>query len=485
MFDIRPILFIVGLLLTVLGTAMLIPALVDLALGHADWQIFAASFAVTIFVGVALTISARSSARMLNTRQAFVLTTLAWVVMAAFGALPLRFSELNMSYTDAFFESMSGITTTGSTVIVGLDGAPPGILLWRALLQWLGGVGIIVMALSVLPMLRVGGMQLFRMESSDTSEKALPRATQIAAAITVIYLALTLFCTVGYALVGMTWFEAVAHAMTTIATGGFSTSDGSIGHFNSAGVDAVATLFMILGSLPFLLYLRVVRGYGNMAALFQDRQVQWFLAIVAIAVTVMTVYLMNQQPDLAFLEALQLTSFNVTSVITGTGYATTDFGAWGTFAVGALFLLMVVGGCAGSTTCGIKVFRFQVLYASTSAQLAKLLHPHGVFTPYYNGKPIPDSVSESVMSFFFLFALSFSVLAMALAAMDLDFLTSMSAAATAIANVGPGLGDRIGPASTFTDLPDPAKWLMAFGMLLGRLEVFTVLVLLMPRFWRS
>ncbi|MCB9958533.1 MAG: TrkH family potassium uptake protein [Rhodospirillaceae bacterium] len=485
MFDLRPVLFVIGLLLTVLGTAMLIPAMVDLAMGSADWQIFAASFAVTIFVGVALAISARTDVRTLDTRQAFVLTTSAWVVMAAFGALPMVFSELELNYTDAFFESMSGITTTGSTVIVGLDFAPPGILLWRALLQWLGGVGIIVMALSVLPMLRVGGMQLFRMEGSEASEKALPRATQIAAAIILIYLALTILCTVAYVLVGMTWFEAVAHSMTTIATGGFSTADQSIGQYQSLGVDVVATIFMILGSLPFLLYLRMVRAVGNPAPLLKDRQVQWFLAILALAIATMTFYLLSQHPELSLGDALQLTTFNVTSVMTGTGYASADYGQWGSFAVGALFLLMVVGGCAGSTTCGIKVFRFQVLYASTSALLARLLHPHGVFTPYYNGKPIPETVSESVMSFFFLFALSFCVLALGLAAMGLDFITSMSGAATAIANVGPGLGEQIGPAGTFTNLPDAAKWLMSFGMLLGRLEVFTVLVLFLPSFWRS
>ena len=485
MFDIRPILFVLGVLLSVLAVAMLIPAAVDLAVGSADWQIFAASAAVTIFVGVALAISARSAVRDLNTRQAFVLTTLAWLVIAAFAALPLAFSELELSYTDAFFESMSGITTTGSTVIVGLDTAPPGILLWRALLQWLGGVGIIVMALSVLPMLRVGGMQLFRMESSDTSDKALPRATQIAAAISLIYLALTMVCAVAYVLAGMSWFDAVAHAMTTLATGGFSTVDGSVGHFDNPGVDGVATLFMILGGLPFLLYLRVVRGYGSPMPLLRDSQVRWFLSILAIAVTIMTIYLMANHPGMAFGEALRLSSFNVTSMVTGTGYASTDFSAWGTFAVGAFFLLMVVGGCAGSTTCGIKVFRLQVLHATTSAQLAKLLHPHGVFTPHYAGKPIPETVAESVMSFFFLFALCFCVLALGLAAMGLDFLTSMSGAATAIANVGPGLGDQIGPAGTFTNLPDAAKWLLAFGMLLGRLELFTVLVLFLPRFWRT
>lgn len=482
MLDVRPILFVLGLLLSVLAAAMLVPAAVDLAAGNEDWQVFGASAAVTLFVGVALAITSRGTPTDLNVRQAFVLTTMTWVVTAAFGALPFAFSELNLSYTDAFFESMSGVTTTGSTVIIGLDSAPPGLLLWRALLQWLGGIGIIVMALSVLPVLRVGGMQLFRMESSDTSEKVLPRAAQIASAIGLIYVALTLICAACYALLGMSWFDAIAHAMTTIATGGFSTSDQSIGLFDSAGIDFVAATFMLLGGMPFVLYLRAVRG--NPGALLRDSQVRWFLAIAFTAVAVMTVYLMDQFSALPFLDALRLSAFNVISVMTGTGYATDDFSLWGTFAVVGLFLLMVVGGCAGSTTCGIKIFRFQVLYATTRAQLAKLLHPHGVFTPYYNDKPIPETVAESVMSFFFLFALCFCLLAAGLSLMGLDYLTSMSGAATSIANVGPGLGDVIGPAGTFAPLPDAAKWLLAFGMLLGRLELFTVLVLLAPSFWR-
>lgn len=471
------------MLLSVLAGAMLVPAALDLASGSPEWQVFAASAAVTVFVGVALTITSRGQPFNLNLRQTFVLTTATWVMLPAFAALPFTFSDLRLSYTDAFFEAMSGITTTGSTVIVGLDSVPPGLLLWRAMLQWLGGIGVIVMALSVLPMLRVGGMQLFRTESSDTSEKVLPRAAQIASSIGLIYLALTLICAACYALAGMTWFQAIAHAMTTVATGGFSTSDQSVGLFDNAAVDYVATVFMIMGGLPFVLYLRAVRGQPW--ALIRDSQVQWFLSIVAIAISSMTLYLWAWHPEIGLLEALRLCAFNVTSIITGTGYATTDFGLWGSFAIGAFFFLMVIGGCAGSTTCGIKIFRFQVIYATASAQLNRLIHPHGVYTPYYNRKPIPEAISESVMSFFFLFALCFSALALGLSLMGLDFLTSMSGAATAIANVGPGLGPVIGPAGTFAPLPDAAKWLLAFGMLLGRLELFTVLILLSPQFWKS
>jgi len=478
--DSRPILFIIGILMSTLALAMCLPAVADAAVHNPDWQVFALAAAFTLLIGVMLMITARSPSRSLNQRQAFVLTTLSWTAIPAFGALPFTFSELDMTYTDAFFEAMSGITTTGSTVMTGLDFAPPGILLWRALLQWLGGIGIIAMAIAILPMLQVGGMQLFRTESSDKSDKVIPRAAQLITFIGFIYLGFTLVCALSYWLAGMTGFDAVAHAMTTIATGGFSTSDQSVGRFSSPAVDAIACIFMILGSLPFVLYLRALRG--NPGALWRDSQVRWFLATILIAIVAVSSYLCLKL-GLGPIRAVELASFNVVSIITGTGYATTDFGLWGSFPVTIFLFLMVIGGCAGSTTCGIKIFRFQVLYATAVTQVRHLLEPHGVFIAYYNGRPISESVSDSVMSFFFLYAASFAVIAVGLGLIGLDFLTAMSGAATAISNVGPGLGDVIGPAGTFVSLPDSAKWLLSLGMLMGRLELFTVLVLLAPAFW--
>ncbi|MFQ5955044.1 MAG: TrkH family potassium uptake protein [Kiloniellales bacterium] len=481
MIDYRPILFICGLLMATLAAAMVIPAVVDAAVGNPDWQVFTASAVVTLFIGVSLILTNRTRGRSLNLRQAFVLTTMAWIVIAAFGALPFAFSELELTYPNAFFEAMSGITTTGSTVIVGLDYAPPGILLWRALLQWLGGIGIIVMAVAVLPMLQVGGMQLFRLESSDKSEKAMPRATEIAGGIGIIYFVLTLICAAAYGFAGMNGFEAITHAMTTIATGGFSTSDASIGYFGNLPIEWIAIVFMILGGMPFVLYLKAVRG--DPAALLRDSQVRWFLSIIVIAVATLAVY-HGWQNGVPPLEAVRHTAFNAVSIMTGTGYVTTDFGLWGHFAMPAFVFLMFIGGCAGSTTCGIKIFRFQVLYATARTQALRLVRPHGVFIAYYNGKPIPDTVAESVMSFFFVFVLCFGALALGLGVLGLDFLTAVSGAATAIANVGPGLGEVIGPSATFATLPDAAKWLLSAGMLLGRLELFTVLVLFAPSFWR-
>ena len=480
MIDTRPILMVLGILLATLGIAMLIPAAADAAVGHVDWLVFCVAAGVCTFIGGALALAARGHARAITNRQAFILTVAAWIVIPAFAALPFSFSELNLSYTDGFFEAMSGLTTTGSTVITGLDHAPPGILLWRALLQWLGGIGIIVMAIAILPLLRIGGMQLFRLESSDTSEKVLPRAAQIAAASAGIYLALSTFCAGALWLAGMPFFDAAIHAMTTLATGGFSTSDRSIGGFESAGVDWIVIAFMLLASLPFLIYFQAVRG--RPLVLWRDSQVRWFFAIVTVCIALMTLWTVSEV-DLAPAEAFRHSAFSVVSIVTGTGFATMDYTAWGSFAVTGFFFLTFAGGCAGSACGGIKMYRFQVLYETGRVQMSRLVRPHGVVVPRYNGRPIPESAIDSVMSFFFLFALVFGLLVLALSMLGLDFTTALSGAATAMSNVGPGLGEIIGPTGTFQTLPDGAKWLLSAGMLLGRLELFTVLVLFTRRFW--
>ncbi len=481
MLDPRPIFFILGLLLVTLGVAMCVPVLFDLVADNQDWTVFAGSASVCVFIGVSLTLTMRTDVMRLGVRQAFLLTTLTWLVTALFGALPFALADLGLSYTDAVFEAMSGITTTGSTVIVGLDHAPPGILIWRAMLQWLGGVGIIVMAVAVLPMLQVGGMQLFRTESSEKTEKALPRVAQTVMAIGAIYLGLTALCAFFYWLAGMRGFDALAHSMTTVATGGYSTSDDSLGAFNPT-IQWIAILFMLSGSLPFVLYIQAVRG--SILPLLRDSQVRTFLSIVLILVTLLAAWkvIENGEP---LGPSVRLAAFNLVSVMTGTGYSSDDFSLWGPFALTLLFFAMFIGGCSGSTTCGLKVFRLQVLYAATAAQAGRLLRPHGVFIPHFNRKPIPEAVTESVLSFFFVYVLCFGALAVGLGATGLDFLTAVSSAATSIANVGPGLGPVVGPAGNFAALPDTAKWLMTFGMLLGRLELFTVLILFAPAFWRT
>jgi trk system potassium uptake protein TrkH len=480
--DLRPIVLVIGMLLTTLAVGMCVPAAVDAYVGNPDWQVFAAAAAVTSFIGVTMTLTSRAGDTRFSVRQAFLLTTLSWLVLTMFAALPFMFSVLDMSYTDAFFEAMSGITTTGSTVITGLDSVPPGLLLWRAILQWFGGIGIIIMAIAVMPMLRVGGMQMFRVEAFETEGKALPRAAHISAALTLIYVVLTVIWAIALWLAGLDGFDAVAHAMTTIATGGFSTHDKSIGAFDSALVDVIVTLGIVVASLPFLLYFKAIQG--DVRSLARDSQVRGFFAVVSVIVLATAGWLwLNNGIDP--LQALRFASFNVLSIISGTGYSTSEFDAWGSFAMPVFLFIMVIGGCAGSTTCGIKIFRFQVLYAAARGQLHHLLQPHGVFVPYYNRRPVAEEVVTSVLGFFFLYGLSLALLAVALGLLGLDFVTAISGATSAISNVGPGLGPVIGPAGTFQTLPDSAKWLLAGGMLLGRLELFAVFVLFTRSFWRG
>jgi trk/ktr system potassium uptake protein len=480
--DFRPISFVIGLLLAPLGLFMVIPALVDIGYNNADWPIFLLSGGLTTFAGVSLALANRGIGDDLSLKQAFLLTTLVWIILPAFAALPFFMSDLNLSYTDAYFEAMSGLTTTGSTVITGLDHASKGVLIWRALLQWLGGVGIIMMAIAVLPMLRIGGMQLFRMESSDSSEKIMPRATQISGAIASLYLVLSAICFAALVFAGLEPFDAAAHTMATIATGGFSTSDASLGNFDSAAVDAIVTLFMIIGSMPFVLYLQLLRG--RPLAIWRDSQVRGFLGLILGLVMVIVAWLVFAL-DFSTGEAVRYASFNVVSILTGTGFATTDFTLWGSFAVAIFFLLTFVGGCAGSASCGLKIFRLQVLFEAIKTQVRRMNSPHAIITPSYNGAPLSAGVISSVMSFMFLYLLTFVILSLALALTGVDMITALSGAATTLSNVGPGLGDVIGPTGTFAPLSDSAKWLLAGGMLLGRLELFTVLVLFTPAFWRA
>ena len=482
MLDFRPVLYIIGILLTTLAAAMCAPLMADLMVGHPDWQVFAGSAGLTAFVGITLLLTTMSPPARLSVRQAFILTTTSWLALTLFAALPFAFADLELNFTDAFFEAMSGLTTTGSTVITTLDTAPSGILLWRAILQWLGGIGIIVMSIAILPMLKIGGNQLFRTESSDSSDKVLPRVAQVASGVGFVYLALTAACAALLWLTGLNGFDAIAHAMTTIATGGFSTRDGSVSAFANPTAELIITGFMLMGALPFVLYLQAVRGKPS--SLFRDRQVRWFFCIVIFFVIAVALP-HHANNDIGIGRAFRESAFNVISIMTGTGYSSANYAAWGAFATGVFFFSMFIGGCAGSTTCSIKIFRYQVLYQTAKVQMKHLIRPHGIFIATFNGKPITDEVENSVMSFFFLFMLTFAVLAGLLHFIGLDFLTAISGAATAICNVGPALGEIIGPSGSFATLPDTAKWVLSAGMLLGRLELFTVLVLFAPWFWRG
>lgn len=482
MYDVRPVGYVIGLLVLVLGVTMLVPLGAELYYDTGNARVFFESAVLTMLTGglTALACSNGVGDR-LSIQQIFLLTTGVWVALPIFGALPFILGSGGERFVDAFFEAMSGLTTTGATVFTGLEFRPEGVLLWRGMLQWFGGVGIIVVAMVFLPELRVGGMQIFKSEAFDTMGKILPRAGEIAQQISVVYVGLTAICALTYATLGMPAFEAIVHAMTTISTGGFATSDASFGAYQGP-MEYAAAIFMILASLPFVRYVQMLAGTAR--PLFLDSQVRAYLATILGLVVFFAVYrLVVNGDDLenGFREAV----FNVTSIISGTGYASTDYQLWGGAAVVLFFFIGLIGGCAGSTACSIKVFRYQLLMASISTQLRRLYAPHGVFEPRYEGRKVSEEVLSSVMAFFVLFFVSLGVVSILLGLTGLDFITSVSGAATALANIGPGLGDEIGPAGTFTGLNDTAKWILSAAMLLGRLELMVVLVLFTPQFWRG
>jgi len=478
----KTVFFATGVLLLILGTFMLIPFFVQL-LYDEESNAFLSSASITAFIGMLLVLTNLEEEKKLNMQQAFLLTTLSWLSIAIFGCIPFLLSGLHLSFIDAFFESMSGITTTGSTIISNLDNAPKSILIWRALLQWLGGIGVIVMAITILPLLNIGGMQLFRMESSDTTEKILPRTRKVTLIISTIYLTLTLACGTSYWLAGMNIFDSIAHAMTTIATGGFSTYSSSIGYFQNPRIEVISIIFIILGSVPFIAYLKFLKG--DRKIFFKDAQIKGLIYILIFSILLMFFYLILNNTEYGFLENLRISTFNVVSVLSGTGYVTADFSSWGKFPLIFFLFLMFIGGCAGSTTCGIKIFRFQILGHFMLNQIKKLVYPHGVFSMKYNNEKISNTFIYSIITFVFLYFFIFFILAAFLSIDGLDFITAISGSASAISNVGPGLGDVIGPNGNFGDLPSFSKLSLSLGMLLGRLELFAVLVLFFPSFWKS
>ncbi len=478
----KTVFFITGILLVILGLFMLAPYLLQIFYKENSHSFLSSAF-ITIFIGILLILANLEKDYRLNLQETFLFSTLAWVSVAAFGSLPFILSTINLSASEAFFESMSGITTTGSTVISNLDEGPRSILLWRAIMQWLGGIGIIVMAIIVFPLLKVGGMQLFKMESSHDAEKIFPRTAEIAKTIVSTYLVLTLFCGFFYWSFGMGVFDSVAHAMTTISTGGFSTHTNSIGYFNSSYIEIIATIFIILGSIPFITYLKFVKG--NSRVFFQDVQIKGLIYLLLISILIMFIYLFFSNHEGSLLDRLRISSFNVVSILSGTGYVTDDFGLWGKFPLIFFLFLMFIGGCAGSTTCGIKIFRLQMLLLFLRNQIKKLIYPNSVSIMKYNNQKISNNFITSIIVFVFSYLFLFILLAVLLSIDGLDFISAISGAATAISNVGPGLGDMIGPNGNFKEVSDTSKWLLSFGMLLGRLEMFAVLVLFFPSFWKN
>jgi len=478
----KTVFFIIGTLLIILGLFMLVPYWIQIFYEENSHSFLSSSF-ITILIGVLFVLANLQEEYQLNLKQTFLFSTFAWISIAAFGSLPFILSDINFSISDSFFESMSGITTTGSTVITNLDTSPKSILLWRAIMQWLGGVGIIVMAITVLPLLKVGGMQLFKIESSDKPEKILPRTSQIAFIIISTYLVLTFCCAFFYKISGMDLFDSIAHAMTTIATGGFSTHNDSIGYFKNSNIEIIATIFIILGSIPFIAYLKFIKG--DRKIFFQDIQIKGLIYLFLVSTLIMFLYLFFNNNNILMIEKIRIASFNVVSILSGTGYVTNDFSLWGKFPLIFFLFLMFIGGCAGSTACGIKIFRFQLLFLFLNNQVKKLIYPNSVFILKYNKQKITDGYMNSVIIFVFAYLFIFILTAVLLSLTGLDFVSAISGAATSISNVGPGLGEMIGPNGNFKFIPEVSKWILSFGMLLGRLELFAVLILFFPSFWRN
>ena len=475
----KTVFFTLGILQIILGIFMLIPIIVQFFYEDIDSSFFGASI-VTIIFGTLFFLSNLDHDKKLNLQQAFLLTALSWLSIAIFGSLPFIFSSINFSITNAFFESMSGITTTGSTVISNLEEIPKGILLWRAILQWLGGIGIIVMAITLMPIMNVGGMQLFKVTSNDSSEKIMPKSKEIAIRLILIYLFLTFLCAASYKILGMNMFDSITHSMTTIATGGFSNYNESIGFFDSVSIEIFAMIFIILGSLPFIVYIKFLNG--NKKIFFLDIQIKTFIKIIFISVLILTIFLaFNKSIDFNF----RFIFFNVVSILTGTGYVNAQFDSWGGFPIILFIILMFIGGCAGSTTCGIKIFRIQILYSFFINQIKKIIYPKGIFVLKYDQNRVDNKFIASIISFIYMYLVIFFIITMLLSLTGLDFITSISGAATSISNVGPGLGSTIGPNGNFSSLPDISKWILTLGMILGRLELFAILVLFLPSFWRN
>ncbi|OAN77466.1 potassium transporter TrkH [Jannaschia sp. EhC01] len=482
MFDLRPVGYVLGLLVLTLGVTMAIPLGADVWADNGHWGAFAESAAVTVVTGLLLTLAcANGVTQGLSIQQTFFLTTGVWLVLPLFGALPFIFGAVDARLVDAVFEAMSAMTTTGSTVLTDLDNLPVGLNLWRGLMQWFGGIGIIVVAMVFLPELRVGGMQIFRSESFDTMGKILPRAGEIASRISVIYLGLTIACGLAYLAVGMLPFDALMHALTTMSTGGFSNYNASFGAFQGPA-EYVASVFMILASLPFVRYIQLVAGTAK--PFFLDTQIRAYLGLILILTLIFTLYRLIADGD-SFEHGFREGVFNVTSIISGTGYASVDYQLWGPAVPVVFFFIGLIGGCAGSTSCSIKVFRYQLLFAAISTQVKRIYAPHGIFEPRFEGRPVAEEVISSVMAFFVLFFVLLGIFAVLLGLTGLDVVTSVSGAASALANIGPGLGDVIGPSGNFAPLNDTAKWLLSAAMLIGRLELMAVLVLFTATFWRA
>lgn len=478
------ILNILGILLALFSTSLLPPLALSLIYSDNTTTAFLVAYLVTLATGLACYLPTRRQGRDLRLRDGFLIVVLFWTVLASFGALPLLLSNNPaMGLTDAFFESMSGLTTTGATVLVGIDDLPISIRYYRQQLQWLGGMGIVVLAVAVMPMLGIGGMQLYRAETPGPikNSKLTPRITETAKALWYIYLGLTVACAIGYWLAGMTVFDAIGHSFSTVAIGGFSTHDASIGFFHSPLIAAIASLFMIAAGMNFALHFVALRQ-RNFLVYLQDTEVRVFLGLLLL-VTVLTcgvLWSTNTFSDAT--TTLWHGVFQVISIGTTTGFTTSGFHWWPSLLPVLLIMMSGIGGCAGSTAGGVKVIRMILLYKQGRREINQLIHPSAFFPIKLGGKPVPDNVINAIWGFFALYIFSYLVLSLAMTATGADPLTAFSAVTACLNNLGPGLG---AVAENYAAIDPAGKWILSGAMLMGRLELFTLLVLLTPAFWRS
>ena len=471
--------FVSGLILTVFGVSMLIPAALDYADGSDFANGFLISSAITCFFGILLMLMCYDNWEKLTGREMYLTVTLVWLFACSFCALPFYLVPQPLNYTGAFFEAMAGLTTTGTSAYFSLENCSRGILLWRVMLQWIGGVGIIVIALAILPMLRIGGMQLFSMEFSDKSGKNLPKTSQIVATILAVYCSVTILCFSALLLSGLSFFDAVSYALSTVPSGGVAPYDSSA-RFLSHTQQWIVMFFMFLSGLPlFFLYFASVRNWEKVT---NDTQVKTYCALIVIFTAVLTTWLVFKFPDRSFADLFRNALFYVLAFISTAGFTTEDYMLWGSFPVAVFFFLICIGGCSGSTSGGVKIFRFNIIYFFTLKHLRNKILPHGIFITKFNGSPVTEDVTAGVFLFFFTVLFS-STLALSLCGLDL--ITALSGALSALNNVGLAIGNVIGPANTYAALPDAAKWILALDMMLGRLEYMAVLVLLLPLAWRK
>ena len=481
MFNLKPIALVIGTVTCAIGFFLFIPLITELVYQTETWQSYAVPILIYLIVGGSLVIINRNVDLKISLKEGFIITVVSWLLITFLSAVPFIYTKVNLNIIDALFESMSGVTTTGATVLSNLNNLPKGILIWRAFLQWLGGIGIVVIALFILPFLRVGGMQLFHLEGDDPYDKSLPKISSVIKRIFIIYVTLTVILVFLYYIFGMVFFDAIVHSFTTISTGGFSSYDESFAIFNNK-ILFIGIIFMFLGSLPFLVLVQTTKN--NFFAVFKDHQIRVFFYILLSSILIIYFFAYNFI-DGNYTYKFITVCFNTISIISGTGFISDNFEDWGNYASVLFLLLMFIGGCAGSTTGGLKIFRFQIIFKYISLHFKRMLKPHIVLAGYFNGKKISETTYESVMTFFILYIITFSSSALLLSFSGLDFLTSISAAASAISNVGPGLGNIIGPEGNYSSLSNYSKIILTITMFLGRLEMLTILVLILPSFWKN